>query len=167
MDANTKDVLLAAIGALGGLLTGVVVSVLGIRYARKSDDAAWTRQDLIRRDELERARAERWLDRRREVAVTVAGVATAIKQMALAHRAGKALDVEAYFLSLERGFAAVAELRLISEDLAGPGGDLLITANELAILASTNRRADLEPKSDEVDEALGTFMTAAEHDLKS
>lgn len=50
-----------------GLVTGVGVSVVAFILGRRLERERWDRDDRIRREDLERQRADRWLDVRREL----------------------------------------------------------------------------------------------------
>jgi hypothetical protein len=166
VDDNTRDVLVTLVSILGGLATGIVVARLGFSHARDTDRQRWQREDALRREDLDRARRDRWVDRRRQVCVAVAATAMTVQQMAVNHRAGRRIGANDYIPLLQAGFAATAELRLISESLADTGGDLLIAANEALMIATTERTQSLDPSTAQFTEALSSFMETARTDLQ-
>jgi hypothetical protein len=74
MDDNTRQVLVALIGALGGFLTGVFVAKLGFDHARSTDAARGEREERIRREDDDRRQRERWLADQRHDRRGVRGV---------------------------------------------------------------------------------------------
>ena len=166
MDDNTRQVLIALFTVAGGLVTGLSVAWLGFRFAKSSDRQRWSRDDDLRREALDRAARERWRDRRREVCVDVASRAMTMVQMAVTHRPGSHIKPEEYFELVRVGFAGTAELVLISSNLADSGGDLMIAANAVVMVAVNDRKEPLDAHVAAYEAALRAFMEVARADLR-
>jgi hypothetical protein len=138
MDDNTRQVLVALIGALGGFLTGVFVAKLGFDHARSTDAARGEREERIRREDDDRRQRERWLaDQRHAVAEFVASLEELVGESVLLE-AGKGDPPRrlAAELRANRGFA---ELRMMAPGLSEVARTALVATREVATAAEEGR----------------------------
>jgi hypothetical protein len=87
-------------------------------------------------------------------------------QMAVTHRPGSHIKPEEYFELVRVGFAGTAELVLISSNLADSGGDLMIAANAVVMVAVNDRKEPLDAHVAAYEAALRAFMEVARADLR-
>ena len=159
MDENTRQVLIALIAGLGGLITGIAVAWLGFRHSRKSDAARWMREDELRREDLGRERAGRWRDRKREV--YTAYIANADRFMFLGGVPGGVSPDEAKELII-RMYDATAEMQLFAPDVYLRA----LTVNDATINAAMpSAGQDIQALRDVAQLAIASFAIDARDDL--
>jgi hypothetical protein len=73
MDDNWREVLTTAIQVGGGAVLGFIAAWRGFIWSRDLERERWHRDDARRADDLERAKAERWLTTKRETAARYVG----------------------------------------------------------------------------------------------
>lgn len=161
IDENAKDVLITLIQVGGALLTGVLIAWIGFRYGRKLEAERWQREDERRTADRELERAERWLDRRRELYATLMAEATELTSGVFNPPEGSdgVFDVA----TKNRMVRAHHEIILISPHLRRQSG-------ELVAMGTTAENAHKVGLSQEVIDAffaaLKDFEAAARADLE-
>lgn len=148
MDDNTRQVLVAIASGLIGLASGVVIAKIGFDHAATMENERRTRDDGLRADEEERARRERWIDRRRDVYTELIAASARIYMVTESPGGYDRKDAT-------RAYAALAEVGLMRPRLKEVAQELV-----LAAMAGPS-------ESDRMDAAQTEFEIAARTDIET
>lgn len=160
-----------------GLVTGLAVAYLAFWLQRGLERERWAREDRLRREELDRQAAARWLGEKRQLFARFLRLTEALREVSRRRYDGR--DPGRWEKPWDEAYHATVEIGLIEPDLEDTADRLYEEATKLATAAADwadknlddYGRGDAEPptldgREEALNEAVGAFMTAASSRLR-